>query len=148
MCAVNGSPPLFLKVRYSLTEKQRAAREDKEQISSKFNGHWLNEMKKCPTADQVEEDWDNEMEKEEKIQEAVDKYFEDEASTDQDELQAVEVDVGKSQASPGKTGICARCGSVAELKCSSCPTVKYCGPACQRLDWHKHRLVSTGALVL
>jgi len=139
MCAVNGSPPLFLKVRYSLTEKQRAAREDKEQISSKFNGHWLNEMKKCPTADQVEEDWDNEMEKEEKIQEAVDKYFEDEASTDQDELQAVEVDVGKSQASPGKTGICARCGSVAELKCSSCPTVKYCGPACQRLDWHKHR---------
>ena len=39
------------------------------------------------------------MEKEERLQEAVDKYFEGEASTDQEELQAAVVEVRDAAAS-------------------------------------------------
>ncbi|KAJ6459488.1 hypothetical protein C8R47DRAFT_1162158 [Mycena vitilis] len=33
----------------------------------------------------------------------------------------------------------AKCGELANLKCSACKTARYCGKECQRLEWKAHR---------
>jgi len=37
--------------------------------------------------------------------------------------------------------VCDICGKPFEALCSRCKVAKYCGPACQRLDWKSHKLV-------
>ena len=34
---------------------------------------------------------------------------------------------------------CKKCGKAGTLKCGACRTARYCGAACQKADWKKHK---------
>lgn len=41
------------------------------------------------------------------------------------------------------TRVCCVCATCSHLKCKVCRTARYCGSACQKTDWVKHRKICT-----
>ena len=76
------------------------------------------------------------------MQEEVDKFFDD--SDSDEELSMLHSKVSNLELKGEKELKCNRCGKEGVARCSVCKEERYCGEACQSLDWSQHRKECAG----
>lgn len=153
---INRAPPLHLIVTYKITDKQKEERLQKDQMVEEFYHKWNGHP--CPGAEELqydeqdkiheieeeneEVDYDEEIRREEKMQDEVDKFFDD---SDSDiELSLLHSKTSKKEKKDEMVIVkvkCKRCGKEGVSRCSVCKVERYCGEICQGLDWPQHKKV-------
>ena len=168
---VNRAPPLHLIVTYKISDKQKAERFQQEQMVENFYQKWNGQP--CPGSEELdydeqvrqegegkkneeEVDYDEEIKREERMQEEVDKFFDDSDSdvelnmlhsqTNSSKKHLKEdkfaLEVEKMALKLGKVMMkCKRCGKEGVSRCSLCKVERYCSETCQGLDWPQHKKV-------
>jgi len=148
---VHERPPLFLRVNFKVEERSRAVREELEAEAEQFSSKWDFPEKR-------EEDYDEEVAREERMVEEVERFMGGDSSLEEAlEAEVKEVKIEMKEVETGTKEVeveaglreegegeelkvrCRRCGLGCSVRCSGCREVHYCGAACQRLDWPRHR---------
>ena len=137
ICEAHNRPPLNMTVHYN---RKPEARE--QELQKKLQE--ICDVKPLGN-DELEDDWDKEIEKEEEMIASLDKFREDYSSGEDEEISVDKVkklpvileekeNVTKSLKPP-----CKRCGKESKFVCKRCSVERYCSEACQKLDWPLHR---------
>ena len=71
------------------------------------------------------------------MQEEIDKFFDD-SDSDVD-LSMLHNKVSNMELQGGKEMKCEKCGKEGVVRCSVCKEERYCGEACQSINWSQHR---------
>ena len=138
---IHKKPPLNMVVNYKMGEREKAERQEKEVTALQFAQKW--EVKEGKKEPEKEQDYDEEIAMEEKMEEEVNKFLQDSSDEDWAMLPVLKQDEVRPEfleddAQP-KMPPCARCGRSSEVRCSGCRVERYCGPACQSLEWPRHK---------
>ena len=99
-------------------------------------------VKENSRVEKEELDFDEEVRREKRMQEEVDKFFDD--SDSDEELSMLHSKVSNLELKGEKELKCNRCGKEGVARCSVCKEERYCGEACQSLDWSQHRKECAG----
>ena len=156
ICETNNRPPLNLSVNYS--RKSEAREQD---LQKKLQE--ICDIKPVDNEEELEDDWDTEIQKEEQMIASLDKFREDYSSGD-DEIPVDRVkrlplvpevkeeedpdvinptkanaNADSSKNETSKKPPCKRCGLESKFVCKGCSSERYCSSACQSLEWSLHR---------
>ena len=152
---MNRAPPLHLIVTYKITDKQKAEKLEQEKMVEEIYQRWNDcpypggqeldynkVVKENSRVEKEELDFDEEVRREKRMQEEVDKFFDD--SDSDEELSMLHSKVSNLELKGEKELKCNRCGKEGVARCSVCKEERYCGEACQSLDWSQHRKECAG----
>ena len=154
ICETNNRPPLNMCVNYC-----RKSEAKEQELQKKLQE--ICDIKPVDNGEELEDDWDTEIQKEEKMIASLDKFREDYSSGDEEipidkvkrfshvsevkereELDAENVDAANPDALKNeisKKPPCKRCGMESKFVCKGCSSERYCSAACQSLEWPIHR---------
>ena len=156
ICETNNRPPLNLSVNYS---RKSEARE--QELQKKLQE--ICDIKPVDNEEELEDDWDTEIQKEEQMIASLDKFKEDYSSGDDeipvdrvkrlplvpevkeekdpDDINPTKADANahSSKNETSKKPPCKRCGLESKFVCKGCSSERYCSAACQSLEWSLHR---------
>lgn len=153
ICETNNRPPLNMCVNYC-----RKSEPKEQELQKKLQE--ICDIKPVDNGDELEDDWDTEIQKEEEMIASLDKFREDYSSDDEipidkvkrlshvsedtegadldvKDVDAANPDALKNEAS--KKPPCRRCGVESKFVCKGCSSERYCSAACQSLEWPIHR---------
>merc|ERR1719430_2981835 len=148
-----------------MTDKQKAERFQQEQMVEDFYQKWKGQP--CPGAEEEldydeqvrregqgkkeeeEIDYDEEVKREERMQDEVDKFFDDSDSDVELTMLHSKTNTSKKHMKVDTLALkedevmmkCKRCGKEGVSRCSLCKIERYCGATCQGLDWPQHKKV-------
>ena len=154
ICDTHNRPPLNLVVNYC---RKTAAKE--QELQQKLQE--ICQTKPVENDEELDDDWDTEIQREEEMVASLDKFREDYSSGDEEipvdkvkrlpvvseEKDETDFEVTDSDAPNASETInktpkkppCNRCGVESKFVCKGCSLERYCSAACQSLEWPLHR---------
>ena len=154
ICDTHNRPPLNLVVNYC---RKTAAKE--QELQQKLQE--ICQTKPVENDEELDDDWDTEIQREEEMVASLDKFREDYSSGDEEipvdkvkrlpvvpeekdeaDLEVTDSDAANASETLNKTPKmppCNRCGVESKFVCKGCSLERYCSAACQSLEWPLHR---------